>query len=59
VQPLFQSEKKSITYSECVSVAFGILHAMRMRHIVICGLSGYEMFFHISSLQALISENRY
>jgi hypothetical protein len=28
-----------ITYSECVSVALGTQNVMRMRHIVICGLS--------------------
>jgi len=27
----------SITHSECVSVALGIQHAMRLRHIVTCG----------------------
>ena len=30
----------SITYSECGSVALGIKHTKRIRHVVICGLSG-------------------
>ena len=38
----------SITYSECVSIALCIQHAMRMRHIVICGLPGSTIFFHLS-----------
>jgi len=40
----------SITYSERVCVAFGIQHAMRMRHSVISDLSGSAVFFHISQM---------
>ena len=42
----------SITYSECVSVALGIQHTMRMCRTVICGLSYSTVFFHIISNKA-------
>ena len=38
-----------ITYSECVFVALDIQQAIRMHHIVIYGLPGSIMFFHIIS----------
>jgi hypothetical protein len=46
-------EKQCVTYSECLLVALDIKHAMRMRRIVIFGLSGCTEFF----LLYLINEN--
>jgi hypothetical protein len=42
-------EEQKVLYSECVSVVLGNQHAMRNRHIVICGLSGSTLIFHITS----------
>ena len=44
---------ETIKYSESVFVAFGIQHAIRMRHIVICGLSGSTISFHIVPLKVI------
>jgi len=42
----------SITYSERVSVALGIQHAKRMRHVVICGIAGSAKISHLISQKA-------
>ena len=47
-----------ITYSECVSVALGTQHAMRMRHIVICGLSGPTSTFPHYLINGTILEEK-
>ena len=39
----------SITHFERVPAAFFIQYTMRMRHIVICSLSGSTVSFHIIS----------
>jgi hypothetical protein len=48
VKPLLQG-KGGIAYSESVFVVLGMQHKMRMRPVVICGLSGSDIFFHIIS----------
>jgi hypothetical protein len=37
----------SVTQLVSVFAALGIQHAMHMRHIVICGLPRFTLFFHI------------
>ena len=51
----------SITYSECVFVALGIQHAMRMRRVVIGDLSRfYNLFSHcLISSKAFEKKNIY
>jgi len=43
----FKKKAISITYCECMFVAFGIQHAMRKRRVAICGLSGCTVLFYI------------
>ena len=48
----------SITYSECVFVALGFHHAMRMRYIVICGLPSCTIFFSHYLINGKIFEKK-
>ncbi len=48
----------SITYSEYAFVVLCIRLAMRMRRIVICGLSGCTAFFHTVSKKARYSKQK-
>ena len=41
---------ETVTHFGRMSVALGIQHAMRMRCIVICGISGYIVLLRIISL---------
>ena len=52
LQPLLQCKTIAlliVCVCVCVCVALVILYAMRMRHIVICGLSHSSIFFNITS----------
>ena len=50
--------EKQYKHSECVLVALGLQHAVRMSHTTIYCLSGSTEFFHIISGTELFSKNK-
>ena len=45
-----------VVYCESVVVAVDIQHAMRTKHVVICGVSASTVFLHIISQTARFSQ---
>jgi len=58
MQPLFEKKINTCYITECVFVDLDIQHAMRMCHIVICGLPGSTIFFHIISWMAQLKKKK-
>jgi hypothetical protein len=56
VQPALQLKSISITYYDSVFIAVSTQNAMRIRHIVFCGLSGSTVCFHLISYTVVISK---
>jgi hypothetical protein len=59
VGTIFVKEKKKLFYTPKMYVALDIQHALRMRHIFICGLCISITFFHIISSTARFSKISY
>ena len=59
MQQLLQWKAISITYYECVFVALGSQRAIRMPHIVICGLFGSTIFLSRYLIYGMILEEIY
>jgi len=51
-------ESNNFTYSECMFLALGIQHAIRMRRSVKFGMSSFTIFFHIVLLRARFSRKK-